>query len=76
MLAVPDPSVTSQTMSWLNAMGCIGNSFSHLILALSQSLLSWGADVSIQSLSDASLQACTLMTRDLGRLKSTLTSTR
>ena len=37
-------------------MGRIGNSLSHLILALSQSLQSSSADASMQSLSDTSLQ--------------------
>ena len=51
-------------------MGRIGNSLSHLILALSQSLQSSSADASVQSLSDTSLQAFAFMTRELGRLMS------
>ena len=57
-------------------MGCIGNSLSHLILALSQSLQSSSADASVQSLSDTSLQAFAFMTRELGRLMSSLTLAR
>ncbi len=53
----------------------IGNSMSHLILALSQTLQSSGADQSVQSLSEASLQAFAYMTRELGRLMSSLTLT-
>ncbi|CAL8337948.1 unnamed protein product [Boreogadus saida] len=53
-------------------MGRIGNSLSHLILALSQSLQTSSADTSAQSLSDTSLQALAFMTRELGRLMSTL----
>ncbi len=53
-------------------MGRIGNSLSHLRLALSQSLQSMGDDPSIQSISDASLQAFAFMSRELGRLLSTL----
>ncbi len=54
----------------------IGNSMSHLILALSQTLPSSGADQSVQSLSEASLQAFAYMTRELGRLMSLLTLVR
>lgn len=57
-------------------MGRLGNSLSHLILSLSQSLQAAGVDASVQSLSDASLQAFGLITRELGRLMSTLTLTR
>ncbi|XP_074505795.1 uncharacterized protein LOC141775954 [Sebastes fasciatus] len=57
-------------------MGRLGNSLSHLILSLSQSLQTAGVDASVQSLSDASLQAFGLITRELGRLLSTLTLTR
>ncbi len=54
----------------------VGNSLSHLILALSQSLQSSSVDTSVQSLSDASLQAFAFITRELDRLMSTLTLTR
>ncbi|XP_074470437.1 uncharacterized protein LOC141754903 [Sebastes fasciatus] len=57
-------------------MGRLGNTLSHLILSLSQSLQTAGVDASVQSLSDASLQAFGLITRELGRLLSTLTLTR
>ncbi|CAL8269113.1 unnamed protein product [Boreogadus saida] len=57
-------------------MGRIGNSLSHLILALSQSLQSSSADASVQSLSDTSLQAFAFMTRELGRLMASLTLAR
>ncbi len=57
-------------------MGCIGNSLSHLVLALSQTLQTTGADAQAQGLSDASLQAFAFMTRELGRLMSTLTMAR
>uniref|UniRef100_UPI0037E7B013 uncharacterized protein n=1 Tax=Semicossyphus pulcher TaxID=241346 RepID=UPI0037E7B013 len=46
-------------------MGRVGNSLSHLILALSQSLQTSSVDASVQSLSDASLQAFAFMTREL-----------
>jgi hypothetical protein len=57
-------------------MGRIGNSLSHIMLALSQSLQSSGSDPFNQNLSDASLQAIAFMTRELGRLMSTLTQAR
>ncbi|KAI7806468.1 putative disrupted in schizophrenia 1 protein-like [Triplophysa rosa] len=57
-------------------MGCIGNSLSHLMLALSQSLQASGSDTMSQDLSDASLQAVAFMTRELGRLMSTLMQAR
>ncbi|KAI7807002.1 putative disrupted in schizophrenia 1 protein-like [Triplophysa rosa] len=57
-------------------MGRIGNSLSHLMLALSQSLQASGSDTTSQDLSDASLQAVAFMTKELGRLMSTLTQTR
>ncbi len=57
-------------------MGRIGNSLSHLMWALSQSLQSMGDDPSIQNISDASLQAFAFMSRELGRLMSTLTQAR
>lgn len=57
-------------------MGRIGNSLSHLILALSQSLQESSTDPSAQTLSDASLQAFAYMSRELGRLMSTMTLAR
>lgn len=57
-------------------IGRIGNSMSHLILALSSSLQDSEADPSARSLSDASLQAFAYMTRELGRLMSSLTLAR
>ncbi len=54
-------------------MGRIGNSLSHLMLALSQSLQSSGSDTPTQDLSDATIQSIAFMTRELGRLMSTLT---
>ncbi|MEQ2183150.1 hypothetical protein GOODEAATRI_029680, partial [Goodea atripinnis] len=47
-------------------MGRIGNSLSHLMLGLSSYLESVPLDQSTQGLLDASLQAFTLMTRELG----------
>ena len=57
-------------------MGRIGNSLSHLLLGLSTSLQQAQAEPSLQSLSDASLQAFALMSRELGRTMSTLVQTR
>ncbi|XP_037604355.1 uncharacterized protein LOC119475586 [Sebastes umbrosus] len=57
-------------------MGRMGNSLSHLMLALSASLQEAAPDVSSTSLSDASLQAFALMSRELGRLMSMLVQTR
>lgn len=57
-------------------MGRIGNSFSHLILGLSQVLQESGVDSSAQTLSDASLQTFAFMSRELGRLMSTVTLAR
>jgi len=57
-------------------MGRIGNSFSHLILGLSQILQGSGVDSSAQTLSDASLQTFAFMSRELGRLMSTVTLAR
>lgn len=57
-------------------IGRLGNSLSHLALALSQSLKEAGVDNATQSLSDASLQTFAYMSRELGRLMSTLTITR
>lgn len=56
-------------------MGRIGNSLSHLILALSQTLQDSGANPSAQTLRDLSLQAFAFMCRELGRLMSTITLT-
>ncbi|KAJ8270597.1 hypothetical protein GJAV_G00116910 [Gymnothorax javanicus] len=56
-------------------MGRVGNSLSHLMLALSQSSQSSSVDTSVQSLSDASLQAFAFMIRELWQLMSTLTLT-
>ena len=53
-------------------MGRIGNSFSHLLLGPSTSLQQAQVEPSLQSLSDASLQAFALMSRELGRTMSTL----
>ena len=57
-------------------MGRIGNSLSHLLLGLSTSLQQAKVEPSLQSLSDASLQAFALMSRELGRTMSTLVQTR
>ncbi|CAL8388517.1 unnamed protein product [Boreogadus saida] len=57
-------------------MGHIGNSLSHLLLGLSTSLQQAQVEPSLQSLSDASLQAFALMSRELGRTMSTLVQTR
>ncbi|KAE8291462.1 hypothetical protein D5F01_LYC11070 [Larimichthys crocea] len=57
-------------------MGHIGISFSHLVLALSQTLQTTGADAQTQGLSDASFQVFAFMTRELGRLMSILTLAR
>ena len=57
-------------------MAWIGNSFSHLILDLSQVLQESGVDSSAQTLSDASLQTFAFMSRELGRLMSTVTLAR
>ncbi|CAL8348958.1 unnamed protein product [Boreogadus saida] len=56
-------------------MGRIGNSLSHLMLALSTSLQQAAVEPSTQDLSDASLQAFALMSRELGRVMSTLVQT-
>ena len=62
-------------------VGRLGNSFSHIVLALSQTIQearkheASGADPSAQTLSDASLQTFAYMTRELGRL-STVTLVR
>ena len=57
-------------------MGRIGNSLSHLVLALSQSLHTTDKDAQAQGLSDASLKAIAFKTREFGRLMSTLTKAR
>ncbi|KAK0153029.1 hypothetical protein N1851_005294 [Merluccius polli] len=57
-------------------MGRIGNSLSHLLLGLSTSLQQAQVEPSLQTLSDASLQAFALMARELGRTMSTLVQTR
>ncbi|CAL8253634.1 unnamed protein product [Boreogadus saida] len=57
-------------------LGRIGNSLSHLLLGLSTSLQQAQVEPSLQSLSDASLQAFALMSRELGRTLSTLVQTR
>lgn len=57
-------------------MGRIGNSLSHLLLGLSTSLETVELDVPMQGLVDASLQAFALMSRELGRLLSTLVQAR
>ena len=57
-------------------MGRIGNSLSHLMLALSASLQEATLDASVHSFGDSSLQAFALMSRELGRLMSTLVQAR
>ncbi|MED6243841.1 hypothetical protein ATANTOWER_028119 [Ataeniobius toweri] len=57
-------------------MGPVGNSLSHLMLGLSSSLESVPLDQSTQGLLDASLQAFTLMTHELGRTLSMLVHAR
>ena len=57
-------------------MGRIGNSLSHLLLGLSTSLQQAQVEPALQSLSDASLQAFALMSREFGRTMSTLVQTR
>ncbi|KAL2077918.1 hypothetical protein ACEWY4_025603 [Coilia grayii] len=57
-------------------MGRIGNSMSHLLLAMSQTLQGADLDPSVRDLSDTSLQAFAFMTRELGRLMSSLTLAR
>ena len=56
-------------------MGRIGNSLSHLMLALSTSLQQAAVEPSMQDICDASLQAFALMSRELGRVMSTLVQT-
>lgn len=56
--------------------GRIGNSLSHIMLALSASLQANSVDVVPRSLSDASLYAFGLITRELGRMMSILVQTR
>ena len=57
-------------------VGRLGNLLSHIVLALSQTIRGSGADPSAQTLSDASLQTFAYMTRELGRLMSTVTLAR
>ena len=57
-------------------MGRIGNSLSHLMLAISTPLQQAAVEPSMQDISDASLQAFALMSRELGRVMSTLVQTR
>ena len=57
-------------------VGRLGNSLSHFVLALSQTIRGSNADPSAQTLSDASLQTFAYMTRELGRLMSTVTLAR
>lgn len=57
-------------------IGRISNSMSHLILAMSQTLQGSDMDQSVRDLSDTSLQAFAFMTRELGRLMSSLTLAR
>ena len=54
-------------------MARIGNSMSHLVLALSHCLQSPVVEQSAQALSEASLQAFAYMSRELGRVMSSLT---
>ncbi|KAK7907527.1 hypothetical protein WMY93_016139 [Mugilogobius chulae] len=57
-------------------MGRMGNSLSHLLLGLASSLEAVGIDTPTQGLVDTSLQTFALMSRELGRLLSTLTQVR
>ncbi|CAL8268003.1 unnamed protein product [Boreogadus saida] len=57
-------------------MGRIGNSMSHLMLALSASLQEVAVGALAHDFSDASLQAFALMSRELGRVMSTLVQAR
>ena len=50
----------------------IGNSLSHLTLAMSETLQSSEAEQEVQDLSEASLQAFAYMSKELGRLMSSL----
>ncbi|CAJ1074276.1 uncharacterized protein LOC125891834 [Xyrichtys novacula] len=54
----------------------VGNSLSHLILALDKSIADAGADHATQSLSEASLRAFAYMAKDLGKVMSNLTLAR
>ncbi len=56
--------------------GRIGNSLSYIMLALPASLQEDSGDPSFRSLSDASLYAFGLITRELGRMMSTLVQAR
>lgn len=57
-------------------MGRVGNSLSHLLLSLASSLEGLNVDAPTLGLLDTSLQAFALMSRELGRLLSTLTQAR
>ena len=57
-------------------MARLGNSLSHLAIALSQSLQEAGVDEQTQGISDVSLRTFAYMSRELGRLMSTLTMAR
>ena len=73
MPGVPGRSAGSRTTFCLRPtisalrMGRIGNSLSHLLLGLSTSLQQAQVEPALQSLSDASLQAFALMSREFGR---------
>ena len=56
--------------------GRIGNSLSHLLLALSSSLPEGSANTDATALCDASLEAFGLMTRELGRMMSIMVQAR
>ncbi|XP_075325338.1 uncharacterized protein LOC142383616 [Odontesthes bonariensis] len=57
-------------------MARMGNSMSHLLLALSSSLQETELDTSVHGITDASLQAFALMSRELGRVMATLVQAR
>ena len=57
-------------------MGRVGNSLSHLLLSLASSLEGLNVDAPTLGLLDTSLQAFAFMSRELGRLLSTLTQAR
>lgn len=78
MFGVPGPSIALQATfcvcyNTAARIDHVGISLFSLILALFQSLQSSGMDAPVQSLCDASLQAFTVMTRELDRLMSTFT---
>ncbi|MEQ2166522.1 hypothetical protein GOODEAATRI_029218 [Goodea atripinnis] len=72
----PQCRVTDDLLCRAYDSGPIGNSLSHLMLSLSSSLELVPLDQSTQGLLDASLQAFTLMTRELGRTLSMLVHAR